>query len=108
MRKSEICPDCGRHKAMGPDETAHGGCDKWYAVKDPEAKAECEAVKAARIAEMIFDDDPEHGDTCFRCKEFKTDCECGKPEYDDGSDESPCFDEEYKMTMKVNFRGQMQ
>lgn len=57
MRKSEVCPDCGRYKALGPDEAAHGGCDKWYAVRDPEAKAECEAIKNARIDDGSDDTD---------------------------------------------------
>lgn len=41
----EICPDCKRKKARNADDCANGDCDKWYAVRDPEAKAEC-----ARIA----------------------------------------------------------
>lgn len=36
------CPDCKRKKARSADDCAAGLCPKWYAVRDPEAAADCE------------------------------------------------------------------
>mgnify|MGYP001573022527 CR=1 FL=1 len=38
----EVCPDCYRFKARSADDCADGACSKWYAVRDNEAKQDCE------------------------------------------------------------------
>lgn len=46
--QDERCPDCGRLKALGAAEAAAGACAKWYAVRDREARADCERVALER------------------------------------------------------------
>jgi len=40
------CPDCGRKKAHSVQDVMYGYCEKWYAIRDPEARVECDARKA--------------------------------------------------------------
>lgn len=45
--KLERCPDgCWRPKARNADDCMAGCCSKWYAIRDPEARAECEKLAA--------------------------------------------------------------
>lgn len=45
--KLVVCPDgCWRPKARNADDCAAGCCSKWYAVRDPEADAECYKLAA--------------------------------------------------------------
>lgn len=45
MNKEDRCPDCGRVKAHSIDDIMAGHCEKWYAVRDKEARVECLAIK---------------------------------------------------------------
>lgn len=47
MDSRECCPDCGRLKARNADDCVAGDCDKWYAVRDLEARKECERIAKA-------------------------------------------------------------
>jgi len=35
------CPDCGREKAQNVGQVLLGFCPKWYAIRDPDAEADC-------------------------------------------------------------------
>lgn len=48
------CPDCKRLKARSADDCSAGKCPKWYAVRDPEAKEDCQK----------FATDPEYRKLC--------------------------------------------
>ena len=37
----ERCPECGRPKSRNANDGRLGFCDKWYAVRDPEAQQDC-------------------------------------------------------------------
>lgn len=47
--KNDLCPDCGRQKAYSADDAVKGFCDKWYAVRDPDAAAECYEVRSEKM-----------------------------------------------------------
>jgi ribosomal protein L37AE/L43A len=40
------CPECGRPQAESAADIISGACPKWYAVRDQEAKEDCERVAA--------------------------------------------------------------
>lgn len=35
------CPECGRVKARSIEDVSAGLCPKWWAIRDPEAEADC-------------------------------------------------------------------
>lgn len=50
------CPECGRLKARSAEDAANGRCPKWWAVRDPEAAADCEKFRT----------DPAYRETCAK------------------------------------------
>lgn len=46
--EDDFCPDCFRNKAHSVQEVMWGYCEKWWAIRDPEARVMC-----ARIANRI-------------------------------------------------------
>lgn len=39
--ENDVCPECGRKKAKNIHDVSNGYCPKWWAIRDPDAEADC-------------------------------------------------------------------
>lgn len=81
--KPEMCPDCQRPKAKNIGDVLIGRCPKWYAIRDPEAVADCrQHAPAESPPEVCCVCGVQTGLCCHLCKDtvvpLCANCKCPK------------------------------